>query len=109
MWGGVYADELQPPEDPREVFRGKLGRVHADRSPGLLRTRGESSGRCGSTSTLTGALSHLRTHREASGRCGSTSTLTGAPEPLQDLQGGFRKMWCHVHFSRSSRAPQDIS
>ena len=108
-WGGVYADELQPPQDPREVFRGKLGRVHADRSPGLLRIRGESSGRCGSTSTLTGALSHLRTHREASGRCGSTSTLTGAPEPLQDLQGGFRKMWCHVHSSRSSRAPQDIS
>ena len=52
-WGRVYADELQPPQDPRGVFRGKLGRVHADRSPGLLRTRGEAFGKCGPASTLT--------------------------------------------------------
>ena len=84
MWGGVYADELQPPEDPREVFRGKLGRVHADRSPGLLRTRGE-----------------------ALGRCGPASTLTGAPGPPQDLRGVFRKLWAYIHTDRSPEPPQD--
>lgn len=132
--GTVYDDELQPPQDVREVFRGKLGRVHADRSPGLLRNHGEalgrcgpastltgapgppqelhcgeSSGRCGLTSTMTGTLSHLRTRGELSGNCGPASMLTGAPEQPQDLRGGFRKMWCHVHSSRSSQAPQDIS
>ena len=60
MWGGVYADELQPPEEPREV-RGKLGRVHADRSPGLLWTLGEALGHCGPASTLSGAPGRLRT------------------------------------------------
>ena len=55
-WGRVYPDELQPPQDPREVLREKLGRVHADRSPGLLRTRGEALGRCRPASTLAGAL-----------------------------------------------------
>ena len=99
--GTHLRDELKPPQDPREVFRGKLGRVHADRSPSLLRTRGEALGRCGPASTLTGALGHLRTRGESSGRCGSTSTLTGAPEPLQDLQGGFRKIWALIHTDRS--------
>ena len=28
-WGRVYADELQPPQDPQGVFRGKLGHIHA--------------------------------------------------------------------------------
>ena len=91
MWGGIYADELQPPQDLREVFRGKLGHVHADRSPGLLRTRGEALGRCGPASTLTGALGHLRTRGEVSGNCGPASMLTGTPEQPQDLRGGFRK------------------
>ena len=67
--GTHLRDELKPPQDPREVFRGKLGRVHADRSPGLLRTRGE-----------------------ALGRCGPASTLTGAPGLPQDQQGVFKKM-----------------
>ena len=107
--GTHLRDELKPPQDPQEVFRGKLGRVHADRSPSLLRTRGEALGRCGPTSTLTGALSHLRTRGEVSGNCGPASKLTGTPEQPQDLRGGFRKMWCHVHSGRSSRAPQDIS
>ena len=54
-WGYIHADEQQPPQNLRGVFRGILGSVHTDRSPGLLRTHGEGSGRCGSTSTLTGA------------------------------------------------------
>lgn len=124
MWGGVYADELQPPQDPREVFRGKLSRVHTDRNSGLLRIRGEALGRCGpastltgapgppqdlrgvfrkmwATSTLTGALSHLRTHGEVSGNCGPASTLTGAPEQPQDQRRGFRKIWAYIHADRN--------
>ena len=66
-------------------LRRTWGRIHAD-DPGLLRNRGE-----------------------ASGRCGPASTLTGTPGLLQDLQGGFRKLWCRVHSGRSSRAAQDIS
>ena len=77
MWGRIYADELKHSQDPRGVFRGILGSVHADRSPGLLRT-----------------------HSEASGRCGPTSTLTGALGPLQDLRGGFRKLWARTHPDR---------
>ena len=122
--GTHLRDELKPPQDPREVFRGKLGRVHADRSPSLLRTRGEalgrcgpastltgalghlrtrgeSSGRCGSTSTLTGALSHLRTRGEVSGNCGPASMLTGAPEQPHDPRGNFRKIWAPTHADRS--------
>ena len=82
--GTHLRDELKPPQDPREVFRGKLGCVHADRSPGLLRTRGE-----------------------ALGRCGPASTLTEAPGPPQDLRGVFRKMWVHIHTDRSPEPPQD--
>ena len=99
--GTHLRDELKPPQDPREVFRGKLGRVHADRSPSLLRTRGEALGRCGPASTLTGALSHLRTCVEASGNCGPTSMLTGAPEQPQDPRGGFRNLWARIHADRS--------
>ena len=77
-WGYIHADEQQPPQNLRGVFRGILGSVHTDRSPGLLRTHGEGSG-----------------------RCGSTSTLTGAPGPLQDLRGGFRKLWARTHPDRS--------
>ena len=101
MWGRIYTDELKHSQDPRGVFRGKLGRVHADRNPGLLRTRGEALGRCGPASTLTGALSHLRTCVEASGNCGPASTLTGAPEQPQDLREGFRKIWVLIHADRS--------
>ena len=82
--GTHLRDELKPPQDPREVFRGKLGRVHADRSPSLLRTRGE-----------------------ALGRCGPASTLTGAPGPPQGPWGVFRKMWAHIHTDRSPEPPQD--
>ena len=84
-WGRVYADELQPPQDPWGVFRAKLGRVHADRSLGLLRTRGE-----------------------AFGKCGPASTLTWAPGPPQNLRGGFRKMWAVIHADRSPEPPQDL-
>ena len=80
-WGHVHADEPQPPQNLQGVFRGILGSLHADRSPGLLRTHGEASGRCGPTSTLTGALG-----------------------PLQDLRGGFRKLWARTHPDRSSWA-----
>ena len=77
-WGHIHADEPQPPQSLWGVFRGILLSVHADRSPSLLRT-----------------------HGEASGRCGSTSTLTGAPGPLQDLPGGFRKLLARTHPDRS--------
>ena len=123
-WGPVYADELQPPQDPRGVFRGKLGHIHADRNPGLLRTRDEALGICGPTSTLTGAPGppqdpqggfwkiwahihadrspeHLRTRREVSGNCGPASTLRGAPEQPPDPRGGFRKKWACIHTDRS--------
>ena len=77
-WVRVHPGELQPPQDPRAVFRGTLGGVHADRSPGFLRTRGE-----------------------ASGRFGAESTRTGAPGPSQDPRGGFRKLWARIHADRS--------
>ena len=83
-WGYIHADEQQPPQNLRGVFRGILGSVHADRSPGLLRT-----------------------HSEASGRCGPTSTLTGALGPLQDLRGGFRKLWARTHLTGAHGLPQD--
>ena len=84
-------------------------RIHLTGAPGPPQGPWGFSGRCGPTSTLTGALSHLRTRGEVSGNCGPASMLTGTPEQPQDLRGGFRKMWCHVHSSSSSRAPQDIS
>ena len=123
-WGRIYADELQPPQDPRGVFRGKLGHIHADRNPGLLRTRDEALGICGPTSTLTGAPGppqdpqggfwkmwahmhadrspeHLRTRGEVSGNCGPASMLTGAPEQPHDPRGNFRKIWAPTHADRS--------
>ena len=59
--GHVHADEPQPPQNLQGVFRGKLGRVHAVRNPGLLRTQGEALGKCGPASTLSGAPGRLRT------------------------------------------------
>ena len=63
-WGRIYADELQPTQDPQGVFRGKLGRVHAVRIPVLLGTQGEALGKCGPASTLSGAPGRLRTRGE---------------------------------------------
>ena len=63
-WGRIYADELQPPQDPQGVFRGKLGRVHAVRNPGLLRTQGEALGKCGARIHPVRSPWHLRTHGE---------------------------------------------
>ena len=55
-----------------------MGRVHADRSPGPLRTLGE-----------------------ASGRYWPAYTLIGNPELPQDPRGGFRILWARIHADRS--------
>ena len=77
-WGHIHADEPQPLQNLRGAFRGILGNVHTDRSPGLLRI-----------------------HSEASGNCWPSPTLTGAPGLLQAPRGGFSKMWARIHVDRS--------
>ena len=81
--GSVHADEPQTPQDPRGVFMGTLGRVHADRSPGLLRTHGEASGRCGAASSPAGApgpSGHKLTLLAAGGRIhGDRSLVSSGP------------------------------
>ena len=103
-WGRIYADELQPPQDPQEVFRGKLGRVHADRNPGLLRTRGEALGRCGPASTLTGAPGLPQDQRGVFKKMWVHVHTDRSPEPPQDPRGGFRKLWARIHADRSPSA-----
>ena len=72
----VHADESQPPQDLGSL-REKLGRVHADRIPCLLRTSSEVQEDVG------------RHHAARS------------PEPPQVLRGGFRKLWARIYADRS--------
>ena len=102
--GTHLRDELKPPQDPREVFRGKLGRVHADRSPSLLRTRGEALGRCGPASTLTGAPGLPQDQRGVFKKMWAHVHTDRSPEPPQDPRGGFRKLWARIHADRSPSA-----
>ena len=67
--------ELPGPSGPELRLLDAGGRGHADRSPGLLRTRGDASGGCGTTSTQQDA-DLLRTPGVDFGKYGDVSMRT---------------------------------
>ena len=106
MVSGPLWQELPGPSGHKLRLLEVGGRIHGYRSPGLLRTLGDTSGGLGATSTQQDG-DFLRTPGVDLGKCGDATMGTEDPSLVRACGEASEKCGWLIYTDKSLQPPQD--